>query len=440
MHFPSPSRTSPYRFVVAARLLRTRRINWISVAGIALGVLFLVLLISVMEGYQRKLRDVIRGTLSDAVMEVERLSADAGDPSTLAASMPGVAAASYQLQTVALLHPQGAGPRHFLPLRLIGVDLASERHVSKLESYMEDATVTLRAEGNAEARAEAKALPRILLSGHSAKELGAAAGSRIRLRTFEEAGPADGNGAGPGWTSVEHEAVVAGLYRSENFEYDRLHAYVDRESNEDRFFKDGAGLVREIRIRFEETADPRAVLTEMIELYREHPAWSPVGVDTWEERQEFFLRMIRDQEGALGIVMFFIVLVGCFSIFATLTLTAAEKRRDIGVLKALGATPSGILGIFVWNAALISAAGVCVGYAFGLLAVAHINDLRVALADRGWDVFPESIYLFPEIPTYVNHRSLLPYVAGAVLAAVVFAIVPALRAARIPPVRALAHE
>ena len=111
------------------------------------------------------------------------------------------------------------------------------------------------------------------------------------------------------------------------------------------------------------------------------------------------------------------------------------------MLRALGATPDGILSIFILNGTLVGLVGAAAGYGLGLYVAGRVNPIREFLRDTfGWDIFPPDIYAFDYIPTHVDHGAAALFAAGAAAAALVFAIVPAVRAARLRPVSALRYE
>jgi lipoprotein-releasing system permease protein len=186
----------------------------------------------------------------------------------------------------------------------------------------------------------------------------------------------------------------------------------------------------------------REPIARVLGEYDETIALDPTGtIQSWEDRQRSLLRAVQNEKFLLGFVLFFIVLVACFTIFATLTMTVVEKTREIGVLRALGATPGGILAIFMINGTLVGAFGAGLGYVGGIYVSNHVNGIRNFLREQfGWDIFPPDIYLFDEIPTYIDHAAGAQFAAAAALSALVFAIIPAFRASRLRPVKALRYE
>jgi lipoprotein-releasing system permease protein len=164
-------------------------------------------------------------------------------------------------------------------------------------------------------------------------------------------------------------------------------------------------------------------------------------VETWEEKQGPLLAAIRVERGILNVLLFLIVAVAGFGILAIFSMIVAEKTRDIGILKALGASNRGVMSIFLSYGLLLGLVGAAFGSVLGLWLTVHINDVEQFLADRtGKHLFDPTVYYFSEIPTHIQPWTVALVNLGAVLIAVTFSILPALRAALLHPVRALRYE
>jgi len=163
-------------------------------------------------------------------------------------------------------------------------------------------------------------------------------------------------------------------------------------------------------------------------------------VETWEDQKADFLRAVNNEKVLLVIVLSFIVLLGGFIILATLTMTVVEKTRDIGIVGALGAGRFGILSIFVWNGLLIGVIGALFGLGLGAWFTDNVNWVKARLEDFGVEIFPPDIYHFREIPTVWDWPSVGMIMAGSVLVAFCAGILPAIRASRLDPVKALRYE
>jgi lipoprotein-releasing system permease protein len=153
------------------------------------------------------------------------------------------------------------------------------------------------------------------------------------------------------------------------------------------------------------------------------------------------LAAVAVEQSILNMLLFFIIAVAGFGILAIFSMIVVEKTRDIGVMKALGASTSGVRGIFLGYGLLLGFVGSGVGMAGGLLFVYNINTIEDWLSKlTGRKVFDDSIYYFNQIPTKVEPWTVFWIVAGALFIAAAASVWPAQRAARLHPVRALRFE
>jgi lipoprotein-releasing system permease protein len=184
-------------------------------------------------------------------------------------------------------------------------------------------------------------------------------------------------------------------------------------------------------------ADKEFVTRELRKLY----PYADVRIATWEEHQGPLLAAIDVERGILNLLLFMIVGVAGFSILAIFTMIVSEKYRDIGILKSLGASSRGVMSIFLGYGLLLGTVGCALGTALGLWITANINVIERKLTElTGKAVFPRDVYYFKEIPTNTDPTSVALVNLGAVAIAVVFSLLPAYRAARLHPVRALRFE
>jgi lipoprotein-releasing system permease protein len=444
----TPSWTAPYRLAVALRLLRARKINLISIVGVMLGVGSIIVVMSVMDGFQMELRDMIRGTLSDVIVEfdavlvprVDEIRAEVG-------KVRGVEASALQLHTVGLIPAKhrgidGGGQTH-MAVRVVGIRPEEEGRVSKVLTHMEPLEDQPADPFEIEADFVPEDMPRVVISRWTAKRLGKEVGDRFSLMTFDEVVEGDQKR----YRANDRYVLVSRIYSSGNSEFDKLHIYVDGRAGSTGkvFFGSPDAQIAELRVKLRDyrvATASRDAIAEAVGAFDPRVADSPHWyVETWEERQSNLLKAVNNEKFLLAFVLFFIVVVACFTIFATLTMTVAEKTRDIGVLRALGATPGGILSIFMLNGTLVGMLGSALGYGLGMAVAYNVNPIRGFLKQRfGWDIFPPDIYLFDRIPTHVDHAAALPFAIGACVWALVFAVIPAVRAARLRPVRALRYE
>jgi len=160
------------------------------------------------------------------------------------------------------------------------------------------------------------------------------------------------------------------------------------------------------------------------------------AVLTWRDQGGNFLAAVENQRGILSMVFFFIVLVAAYQLVATLLLTVAEKRHDLGVLGALGAAPARIAGFFVALGLFIAGAGTAAGLLLGWW-LSHNLDVVEGWIGGDEPIFRADIYKFETIPIAIDPASLGVLVGATLAAAALFSFLPAWRGARTPLIRAL---
>jgi lipoprotein-releasing system permease protein len=228
--------------------------------------------------------------------------------------------------------------------------------------------------------------------------------------------------------------VVVDYFDSGMSEYDSGMVFVDLKHLQKLRCAENA--VTNIQIKLFEYKDTDEILQRLGALF-------PFGysIKTWEQKQGPLLAAIDIERGVLNVLLFLIVGVAGFSILAIFTMIVAEKTRDIGIMKSLGASNGGVLQIFLGYGLLLGAVGAGLGSVVGLLFTHYLNDIEKWLSARmGVHVFDPQIYYFKEIPTNIETTTVVLVNLGAIAIAVTFSVLPALRAAMLHPVRALRFE
>jgi lipoprotein-releasing system permease protein len=200
-----------------------------------------------------------------------------------------------------------------------------------------------------------------------------------------------------------------------------------------------AGRFTSIQIRLK---DYRSAGT-VVDLLRKAPelAFTRFQVRTWEQKQGPLLEAVQIESAILNVLLFLIITVAGFGILAIFYMIVVEKTRDIGILKALGASSRGVMSIFLGYGLALGVVGSGVGVILGLLFVRYINQIESAISWLiGHKVFDEAIYYFHEIPTAVHPLMVCSVAFGAVVIAVLASVLPARRASALHPVRALRYE
>lgn len=242
---------------------------------------------------------------------------------------------------------------------------------------------------------------------------------------------------------VNQKFTVVDLYESGMSEYDSTFAFCRLDQLQDfRGMIDpstGVRSVTTIQLKLIEGAS----LNEVRDALRKRfpPETYAYDIQTWRDLQGPLLAAVRLETTILNLLLFLIIAVAGFGILATFFMIVVEKTRDIGTLKALGASGSGVMSIFLTYGLMLGAVGSGAGILGGLIFVHYINDIAGGIERiTGAEVFDPTVYYFTEIPTIIYPITLTWVTMGAIAIAVIASVLPALRAARMHPVGALRFE
>ncbi len=161
---------------------------------------------------------------------------------------------------------------------------------------------------------------------------------------------------------------------------------------------------------------------------------------TWRQSQAVFIGAVENEKSLVTTLLGFISLVAIFLIFCILYMIVVEKTRDIGIIKSVGATGAGIMGIFLGYGLAIGIVGSAAGLGIGYAVTRYINEIHTWLGRFGLVIWNPEVYAFDEIPNAINPNEVAVVIVIAILASVIGALVPAVRAARLNPVEALRWE
>ncbi len=231
--------------------------------------------------------------------------------------------------------------------------------------------------------------------------------------------------------------TVVDFYESKMSEYDATFAFVPLERLQAaRGMQDG---ISSIQLRLKAGADLDFVRDQLRAAF---PAnLTGLSINTWRDQQGALLAAVQMETTILNILLFLIIAVAGFGILATFFMIVVEKTKDIGILKSLGASGSGVAAVFLGYGVLLGTFGASVGAIAGLIFVARINEIADLLEIvTGQEVFDPTVYYFDTIPTIVHPAMVFWVIVGAVGIAILASVLPSIRAARMHPVRALRYE
>ncbi|MGE5413591.1 MAG: ABC transporter permease [Syntrophomonadaceae bacterium] len=405
---------------VAVRYLKSRpsrlvsSVSLLSIAGIGLGVAALVVAMGLLSGYRTEIREKLIGANAEVVLFPMTSGGDA-DPAAVEGRLRrvprvrAVAPVIYQTGVAA-----SAATPDGVDAVLKGIDPSAERGVSELDAYLPDAgSVLTRAAGDR---------PAGIAIGHElARLLDVRAGDAITLAVADAAGGR--------FAPRTERFTVARIFRTNFSEYDTEWVFMDRE--ELRRLSRMPGAANVIEIRLDTTRDTESATAAIAAA-----AGNAYSVSDWRSMNGGLFSALAIQQTTLFLVIGLIVAVSTFNIVATLVMTVQEKKRDIGVLTALGAEPGFFRRVFLALGVLLGGAGVVAGVVFGVLVCWTMTRFRLLSFPPG----VAEIYFVSYIPFLVRLQDLAAIVGFSALAIVVACLAPAWRASRVDIAEALRYE
>ncbi|MBL8730702.1 MAG: ABC transporter permease [Planctomycetes bacterium] len=443
-----------YRLFLAVRYLLTRPINLLGMAGILVSVWALVVVVSIFSGFLQQIELHVRSASADISVHelpawaewtpLERALRDDPNVADTARrlvhygmlSRPGQRPASPPLLGRSALH---GGDQPFL--FVLGIDAAAEARVTGFGSWLENPEIPaeLRVADRTRPLAADAGRPRVLVGLERLQREGLHRGDTVVLTSGRLQSEPDGQ---KGLQQVTLELVVAGAFKTHHGGFDGNNVFVDHEVLRAALFPDAPDGVQEIAVRCRDAATLDATATRLqraVARVLDRGDDRAYGkVQTWREKNGQFLASVEHQRGLLKIVLIVIMVTAAFLMLATLSMMVTEKTSDIGILTAMGATPLGVLQVFLACGLTITAAGVVLGLLLGTVTSVFLEEIRqFVLWATSIDLFPLKVYNLDRVPCAIDPLWLLQVAAMALAVGTVVSAWPAWRAARHDPLVSL---
>jgi lipoprotein-releasing system permease protein len=412
----------PYELFVAFRHLRSKNrnrfvsfISLISVIGIALSVAVLIVVLSVMNGFEREVRSKILSVIPHATVtglegrlpDWERLAELAAEEAEVVAAAPFVDAQGM------LVSEQGVAG-----IQLRGVLPAAERGVSGAAEML----------GNAALDSLMPRAYKILIGQELANRLGVVVGDRVILMT------AKGSMTPVGMIPRMRRFEVAGIFYAGMYEFDRSLAYLHMD---DAARLTGIGnMATGLSLSVTDPLEAARVVRQVARAYG-----GGVYVSDWTREHANFFRSIELTKAIIFIILLLVVAVAAFNIVSTLVMVVREKSAEIAILRSMGAAASSILFIFIFEGTLIGLVGAFCGLVVGLSVAFNLSDIVAGVEFLlGIQFIAPDVYFISELPSDIQMPDVMRITVIAFLLAVLATVYPALKAAAMNPAKALRHE
>ncbi|MHC1699112.1 MAG: lipoprotein-releasing ABC transporter permease subunit [Geobacteraceae bacterium] len=420
-----------YELLIGLRYLRAKRkstfisiITFISTAGVALGVMALIVVLAVMTGFEEDLTDKILGTNAHVVvMKPSGAIDDYPVVMDKLKSVQGVVAATPFVYSQVML---SNGP-NVSGVVLRGIEPDTDVQVTNLsKSIVEGKLAGL--DSASSGSPGSPAMPGIIIGKELAKNLNIFVGD-----TLSVVSPM-GNITPFGMVPKMKRFRVAGLFNTGMFEYDSTLAYVGLRQAQDFLAIDKAVTGIQLKVNNVYQADKVANTINQGFGYEYYAR-------DWMQMNKNILFALKTEKMVMFIILTLIVLVAAFGIASTLFMVVMEKTKDIAILKSMGATGASIMKIFVLEGLIIGVAGTVVGVLSGLL-VAHNLEFIVDLVKTltGFELFSRDVYYLDHFPSQVVPRDVLLISVTAIFISFVATLYPSWQGSRLPPAEALRYE
>ena len=415
----------PYEWQIGWRYTRAGRagrrngfisfISFVSMLGIALGVAALIIVLSVMNGFQKEVTD----RMLSVVAHVEVLDPqgnalpDWQATADKARQNPAVLAAAPFIAMQSLIargdEMRGAVVR--------GINPAAEATVTPLAARLKDTLLATLQPG----------AWNIVLGVELARSLRVQVGDPVTL-------VAPGGQVTPAGTVPRLKRfTVSGTFEAGHFEYDNGLALIHLDDAAKLYRLDGP---TGIQLKLADLHQARAVAQQLAGSLGNH-----LLVRDWTRTNRNWFDAVQLEKRLMFIILTLIVAVAAFNLVSTLVMTVTDKRADIAILRTLGASPRSVMGIFVVQGAASGVIGTLGGVAFGLLVAVNIGTLVPALERLlGMAFLPGSIYLISRMPSDPRLADILPIALISLVLAFVATLYPSWRASRVKPAEALRYE
>lgn len=424
-----------FSLFLALRYLKPKRtflsiITLVSILGVTLGIMVLILVISVMTGFEQELRRKVIGFDAHVIVAnggvLEKWETTAEE----AMKNPRVKAAAPFVQGPVIVEFQN---RRLAP-KIRGVDPELERKVVNVADFIVDGTYDL--EGS-----------KTVIGSELARELGVGVGENVTIfspgnfnQIIEELDRVQRSGDKSTDVSALKQMIlpteleVAGIFESGRYLYDSEFLFVPLHIGQELYNLGGGAHGLAIS-----TADPYLANSVRDELNSKLPP--PQFAMSWIDMNKQIFDAIRMERNVMFFLLMFIILVAAFGIMNTLITVTVQKTREIGVMKALGAQTHQIIGVFVAQGMVVGVFGTLTGLALGITMVQYRNEVSRFLSSAlNIEIFPASVYQFSEIPAEIVPSDVVLICVSAFAICSLAALIPAWFAARLDPVKALRHE
>lgn len=412
----------PYELAIALRYVRSRNknrfisfISVISMAGIALAVAVLIMVLSVMNGFESEVRNRILQIVAHAsITGLDGRISDWQSLAAVAGQDPDVRSVARFVDGQAML----VGPAEIRGVQLRGIDPASELRTSALGSLMVDGSVEALEPGTFG----------MVIGRTLAEQLGVGVGDSVIVLVSQ------GITTPAGVVPRMRRFRVTGIFYAGMYEFDRALVFIN-VADAQRLLRFGENVTG-VRLAINDPLQAPTVVRSVAN------AWGGgVYVTDWTREHGNFFRSIQLTRSIIFVILLLVVGVAAFNIVSTLVMVVRDKRGEIAILRTLGSPPAAILAIFMLQGALVGVVGTATGVAAGVLGAWNVSAIATFIERlTGFQFLAPDVYFISELPSRLLWTDVWQVAGIALLLGLVSTIYPAWRGAVTAPAEVLRYE
>jgi lipoprotein-releasing system permease protein len=413
-----------YELFIGLRYLKAKRkqtfisiITFISILGSMVGVTALIVVLSVMTGFEEDLREKILGVNAHlVVLELGRGMKDYKGVAEKVKQVEGVIGASPFIYNQAMLSTEGG----VVGVVIRGLDVGSVGEVTALPKRIKSGSIEGLNNSLQDKYVEGSPLPGIVVGKEVAKNLGVVAGNEVNV--ISPSGTMTPSGPVPRIARFK----ISGIFEFGMYEYDSSMAFISLESA-NRFFRMGdtvTGVEVKIKDIYQAEQMGKNIQKAIGGFYY---------VRTWMDMNKNLFSALKLEQAAMFIILLLIVIVAALNIISTLIMVVMEKSKDIAILKSMGATANGIMRIFMIEGLVIGVVGATLGILGGVF-------LSVMLKKYQFIKLPGDVYTIATLPVKMDPFLIAMIAVASLCISFLATLYPAWQAAKMDPVEALRYE
>ena len=407
-------------FNISNQYLRSNRkkgfvsfISGVSMMGLILGVMTLITVLSVMNGFHKELRDRVLSAISHSTISEYGGTLNNWQELRLTINKnPQVIDSSPYIERYGLLSINGRAQG----ISVRGVDPDLEKNTSILLDNITDGNSDL--EGS-----------KILIGSGLALQLGATVGDKIILLTPEIS--ASIIGIQPRFKRF----TVSGIFDAGINEYDNNLAFIHLDQAQKLYSM--KGLVSGIRLKVDDLFQAKEITNKVV---KDLDSARYYGVD-WTQKKANFIKALNLEKQMIGIILSLIIAVAAFNIVSMMVMVVTDKKADIAILRTIGMTPQRIVRVFFYQGLTIGVVGIVVGVILGIVLSLNIESVVSSIESMlGFQFFPKDVFYINRFPSEIHLIDVIKVAIGAFILVILASIYPAKRAGKIEISKVLNHE